>query len=108
MPRLKVIGWTALGFALSTALLACAPRVAEAPAPQVIVREVRETPPAEIVRCPTPPEGLPADQVATLPAPLRQGVIRLALYAGGLAAQLNRNIAWSTGEACPGLPGIED
>jgi hypothetical protein len=89
-------------------LPACAPRVAEAPEPQVIVREVRETPPSELTRCPTPPVGLPADQVATLPAPVRAGVIRLAKYAGELAAQLNRNIAWSTGEACPGLPGVED
>lgn len=89
-------------------LPACAPRVAEAPAPQVIVREVRETPPAELTRCPTPPLGLPADQVATLPPTVRQGVIRLARYAGELAAQLNRNIAWSTGEPCPALPGADD
>lgn len=72
------------------------------------MREVRETPPAQLVRCPTPPAGLPSDQVASLPPAVRQGVIRLARYAGELAAQLNRNIAWSTGEACPGLPGAEE
>lgn len=67
----------------------------------MIVQPLRETPPAVLLECPTPPRGLPETGEATIPADWRAGIIRLAKYAGDTADQLGRLIQWHTGEACP-------
>lgn len=72
------------------------------PEPVVVVRTVRETPPAELTRCPATPRGLPTEGSAVIPPDWRAGIGRLAVSHGQLLAQLNRLIAWNTGEACPG------
>jgi len=69
--------------------------------PVVVVRTVRETPPAELTRCPVLPAGLPTEGQALIPAPWRAGISRLARSHGALLDQLNRLIAWQTGTPCP-------
>lgn len=64
------------------------------------MREVKLEPPSELTRCRAPVEGLPADVVATLPPSMRAGIIRMARELGATTDQLNRLIAWHTGEAC--------
>lgn len=93
----------ATGLLLSTTLQACgslgrAPAVA--PPPEVVVRTVRETPPAELLRCPSAVPGLPTDGGAMIPADWRAGIRRLAKSRGDLFDQLSRLIQFHTGEAC--------
>lgn len=85
-------------------LPACATDPAPAPTPEpvVVVREVRETPPAELTRCPAAPRGLPEEGSALIPPAWRAGIGRLAVSHGALLGQLQRLIQWNTGEACPG------
>lgn len=92
----------AIGLLLSTTLLACAstPEPAAAP-PEVVVRTVRETPPAELLRCPVPVQGLPTSGGATISADWRAGIRRLAQSRGDLFDQVSRLIKFHTGEACP-------
>lgn len=70
--------------------------------PVVVVRQVREAPPAELTRCPTAPRGLPEQGQAVIPPEWRAGIGRLAVSHGAILDQLRRLIAWNTGEACPG------
>lgn len=70
--------------------------------PVVVVRTVRETPPAELTRCPIAPRGLPTEGQAVIPPEWRAGIGRLAISHGHVMAQLNRLIAWNTGTPCPG------
>ena len=98
-----MIAWAAAGLLLSTSLAACArpePAPALPPEPQVIVREVRETPPAELVRCPAAVAGLPTTGEATIPADWRAAIVRMARALGARTDQLNRLIQWHGGEAC--------
>jgi hypothetical protein len=78
---------------------------AVAPPPEVVVRTVRETPPAELLRCPAAVSGLPTGAGATaggasIPADWRAGIRRLAKSRGDLFDQLSRLIQFHTGEAC--------
>jgi hypothetical protein len=83
-------------------LQACATDPAPAPVePVVVVRTVKETPPAELTRCPTLPRGLPTEGQAQIPETWRAGIGRLAVSHGAVVDQLRRLIAWNTGEACP-------
>lgn len=66
----------------------------------MVVRTVKETPPAELLRCRPRPEGLPAQGEATIPAAMRAAVMRLAKEFGATADQLDRLIAWQTGQEC--------
>lgn len=68
----------------------------------MVVRQVRETPPAELTRCPVAPRGLPTEGQAVIPPAWRAGIGRLAVSHGRILDQLNRLIAWNTGAACPG------
>jgi len=68
----------------------------------VVVRTVRETPPAELTRCPVAVDGLPREGGAVIPPAWRAGIQRLAKSRGDIANQLNRLIAWSTGTPCEG------
>lgn len=84
-------------------VLACATDPAPAPVePVVVVRTVRETPPAELTRCPVLPRGLPRAGEALIPPEWRAGIGRLAASHGDLLDQVERLIAWNTGTACPG------
>lgn len=98
-----MIAWAAAGLLLSTSLAACAtkpPPPVAPPAPQVIVREVRETPPAELVRCPAAVAGLPTTGEAVIPPEWRAAIVRMARALGARTDQLNRLIQWHGGEAC--------
>lgn len=81
-------------------LLGCAslgaskPEAVSPPEPVVVVREVRETPPAELTRCPTVPRGLPTDGQALIPPEWRAGIGRLATSHGRLLDQVTRLLAW--------------
>lgn len=94
--------WAATGLLLSMTLPGCGstPRP-EAP-PEVVVRTVRETPPAELLRCPAPVAGLPTEGGALIPADWRAGIRRLAKSRGDLFDQVSRLIQFHTGEPCPG------
>lgn len=83
-------------------LLACATDPAPAPVePVVVVRTVKEKPPAELTRCPVLPRGLPEDGQALIPEDWRAGIGRLAVSHGRILDQLQRLIAWNTGASCP-------
>ena len=97
------------GFALLTVLPACA-RHAEAPPAVVstpIVVKVKDTPPAELLRCAERPEGLPEDAalIAQIPTKIRAGIIRLAKSFATNADHLDRLINWNTPAACQSPKG---
>lgn len=82
--------------------LACATDPApNAREPVVVMRTVKETPPAELTRCPVPPRGLPRTGEAVIPNDWRAGIGRLAASHGDMLDQLQRLIAWNTGTPCP-------
>ena len=97
------------GFALLTVSPACA-RHAEAP-PAIgstpIVVTVKDTPPAELLRCAHRPEGLPEDPalIAQIPTRIRAGIIRLARSFAANADHLDRLINWNTPAACQSPKG---
>lgn len=98
-----MIAWAAAGLLLSTSLAACAskaPPPVAPPEPQVIVREVRETPPAELVRCPAAVAGLPTTGEAVIPPEWRAAIVRMARAMKARTDQLDRLIRWHGGEAC--------
>jgi len=68
----------------------------------VVVKTIKDTPPAELTRCPTLPVGLPTTGEAVITAEWRAGIIRLARSHGAMFDQLTRLIAWNTGTTCPG------
>lgn len=101
-------GWAVAGLLLSTTLAACGGNAARPapPEPVVVVREVpAPRPPAELLRCPTAPAGLPETGGAVIPADWRAAIVRLARSRGELADQLARLITFHSGEPCPGAPG---
>lgn len=81
-------------------LAACAHQAEPAREPAVVVHTVRETPPAELTRCPVAPVGLPTTGEAIIPQEWRAGIVRLARSHGALLDQLNRLILWNTGIDC--------
>jgi hypothetical protein len=95
----------AIGFALLMALPACArrseapPAVASAP----IVVQVKDTPPAELLRCADRPAGLPEDPdlIAQIPTRIRAGIIRLARAFAGNADRADRLVNWNMPGSCP-------
>lgn len=68
--------------------------------PVVVVQEVRETPPAELLRCPAPVRGLPEEGEAVIPADWRSAIIGMAAALRVRGDQLSRLIQWHTGESC--------
>lgn len=102
-----MIGSALAGLLLSTSLAGCGGNAAGAAAPRepvVVVREVRETPPAELLRCPAPVRGLPEQGEATIPPGWRAGIIGMAQALRDRSDQLGRLIQWHTGEGCAGGP----
>lgn len=90
----------ATGLLLSMTLPGCGSAPKAAPPPEVVVRTVRETPPAELLRCPAPVAGLPTEGAASIPAEWRAGIRRMAQSRGALLDQVSRLIQFHTGEPC--------
>jgi hypothetical protein len=91
------------GLLLSTALQGCAPKPPvriEVPVPVAV--PVKDTPPAELLRCAERPEGLPEDPalIAQIPTRIRSAIIRLARSFAGNAAQLDRLVDWNAPGSC--------
>lgn len=93
--------WAATGLLLSMTLPGCGSIGRAAPPPEVVVRTVRETPPAELLRCPAPVQGLPTQGGASIPSDWRAGIRRLAQSRGDLFDQVSRLIQFHTGDPCP-------
>jgi len=70
------------------------------PAPPAAV-VVKDTPPAELLACPTAPAGFPQDETATIGPEVRAAIIRLAGAFRAVSDQLGRLIAWEKPDACP-------
>ena len=98
MLNLKLTMFLLIGLALSTMLLvSCSPRPEALPPPPVVIT-LKDTPPAELLACPQPPDAMPTGIAADMPAPVRAGLIRLALaYRAGID-QLERLISWNDPE----------
>jgi len=73
--------------------------------PPPVAVKVKDTPPAELLRCADRPAGLPEDPalVAQIPTKIRAGIIRLAKAFGANAAQLDRLIDWNAPGSCTGV-----
>ena len=71
----------------------------EVPKPVAVV--VKDTPAAELLRCPERPAGFPASN-AVIPPDTRAAIIRLAKAYAMTVAQLERLIDWSRPGACKG------
>lgn len=101
-----MIGSALAGLLLSTSLAGCGGNAAGAVErePVVVVREVRETPPAELLRCPAPVRGLPEQGESVIPPGWRAGIISMAQGLRERGDQLGRLIQWHTGEGCAGGP----
>lgn len=91
-----------LGSLLLTTLPGCAHRAVEVPVekPVPVAVEIRDTPPAELLRCPEQPAGFPTDAEATMPAGVRSAAIRMARALRDRGDQLVRLIRWHDPEAC--------
>lgn len=86
------------------ALPACAQH-ADAPPAVVstpIVVKVKDTPPAELLKCAERPDGLPEDPslIAQIPTKIRAGIIRLARAFAGNADRADRLVNWNAPGTC--------
>ncbi len=70
--------------------------------PVPVAVEIHDTPPSELLRCPTAPAGFPLDADATMAAPVRAAAIRLARAVRERGDQLVRLIRWHDASACNG------
>ncbi len=68
--------------------------------PVPVAVTVRDTPPADLLRCPDVPAGFPIDADATMTAPVRAAAIRMARALRERGDQLLRLIRWHDAEAC--------
>ncbi|PZO91511.1 MAG: hypothetical protein DI623_03035 [Sphingomonas sanxanigenens] len=82
-------------------LAGCSRPGAEAPAPPAAIA-IRETPPAELLRCASRPVGFPVDEQATIPPAARAAAERLARAFAASAGQLDRLINWVAPGSCAG------
>ena len=87
------------------ALPACARRSDASPAvvSAPIVVKVKDTPPAELLKCAERPAGLPEDPslIAQIPTKIRAGIIRLARAFASNADQADRLVNWNMPGSCP-------
>lgn len=72
------------------------------PTPVAVV--VKNTPPAELLRCAERPDGLPEDPslIAQIPTTIRAGIIRLARAFSANADRADRLVNWSAPGTCGG------
>lgn len=78
----------------------CARTPPPAPIDRPVAVQIRDTPPAELLRCPPRPAGYPADAEATMPAGVRAATIRIATALRDGRDQLIRLIRWHDATAC--------
>jgi len=62
--------------------------------------QIRDTPPAELLRCPPAPAGYPTDAEAMMPAAVRAATIRMATALRDTRDQLLRLIRWHDATTC--------
>lgn len=76
----------------------------EKPVPVAV--QVKDTPPADLLRCAARPAPLPEDPatVAMLPASVRTALIAVARAFATNAAQLDRLVNWYRPDTCPVHP----
>lgn len=92
-----------IGGLLSTTLPGCAPRIVEVPGPArevPVVVHVKDTPPAELIRCPETPGGFPLDQVGQMSTVTRAAAIRIGKALGVNAGRLRRLVNWIKPGSC--------
>jgi hypothetical protein len=65
---------------------------------------VKDTPSADLLFCPAPPPAFPTDQVATIPAPLRDALRGLVLHDRDARARFRRLIEWIGPGTCKPEP----
>ena len=70
----------------------------------MVIREVKDSPPSDLLARPQRPRGLPATGSAQIPPNWRTAIIGLAGAYAHAADQLERLIAWHGGAACSALP----
>jgi hypothetical protein len=92
-----------VGSLLSIALAACSPTIEHRPA-DVIAVPVKDAPPADLLACPAPPPVFPTDQVATIPAPLRNALRTLVLHDRDQRVRFRRLIDWIAPGYCTPEP----
>lgn len=97
--------WILPGLLLSIALPGCSRKPIETTPPPPVAVEVRDPPPADVLRCPEKPAGIPAGVSATIPAPARQALIDIAGAYKAAVTQLERLISWHRpATPCPARP----
>ncbi len=69
--------------------------------PKPVAVVVKNTPPAELLRCPERPVGFPSSDAVIAPE-TRAAIIRLAKAYAMTVAQLERLIDWSAPATCAG------
>lgn len=82
----------------------CAPRIVEVPGPArevPVVVKVKDTPPAELLRCPESPDGFPLAEVGQLSTATRAAAIRIGKALGVNAGRLRRLVNWLQPGTCP-------
>ena len=93
----------ATGLLLSTALVGCSRPIEHRPA-EVIALPVKDTPPANLLACPTAPAPFPTDQVATLPPPLRASLRALVIHDRDQRVRFRRLVDWIAPGTCTPEP----
>lgn len=82
----------------------CAARTIEVPGPVrevPVVKLVKDTPPAELLKCPEEPAGFPLDQVAQMSTASRAAAMRIGIALRVNSGRLRRLIRWLQPDACP-------
>jgi len=81
-------------------LAGCASTVERA-APQIVAVAVKETPPADLLICPTPAAAFPTNVAATIPDAVRAPLKGLALRYRDLFDRNLRLVNWIAPGTCP-------
>lgn len=94
-----------LGSMLSMTLPACGRHAAEVevgkPVPVAIA--IKDTPPAELLRCAEQPAGFPPSE-AVIPMEIRAAIMRLAKAFASVADRHDRLANWTRPGSCPSAP----
>ncbi len=76
--------------------------------PVPVAVSVKDTPPADLLRCADRPPPLPEDDatVALLPPSVRRALIAVARAFAANATQLDRLVEWERPGTCPGVAPV--
>ena len=66
-----------------------------------VIVKVKDTPPAELLRCPEAPEGFPLAEIGQLSTATRAAAIRIGKAMGVNAGRLRRLVNWLQPDTCP-------